>query len=139
MHSGPDSGRRAVGDALDGANAAADGHARAAKSPAARAVQVVELPQPARGQGNAYIAAATAARPAAGASARMCERGGRGAIVLGRAAAGSLAGGAQAAQKHRAEAAAEAQGARPDPASASTEAPPALPHITTRVSTSSCR
>ena len=40
----------------------------------------------------------------------MRERGGRGAIVLSRAAVGSLAGGVQAAQKHRAQAAAEAQG-----------------------------
>ena len=54
--------------------------------------------------------AATAARPAAGASARICERAGRGAIVLSRAAVGSLAGGVQAAQKHRAQAAAEAHG-----------------------------
>ena len=35
--------------ATDGASAAAAGRERAAKSPAARAVQVVELPQPAGG------------------------------------------------------------------------------------------
>ena len=55
-----------VGDALDGAadgaSAAAAGRAPATKSPAARAVRVVEVPQPARGQVKAHIAAAASAR-----------------------------------------------------------------------------
>jgi hypothetical protein len=55
-------------------------------------------------------AAAPPVRSATGASARICERGGRGAIMLSGAAAGSLAGGAQAARKHRAAAAAAARG-----------------------------
>ena len=76
-----------VGDALDaaadGASAAAAGRAPAAKPPTARAVQVVEVPQPARGPGErtdrsaaANHGLATADRRRAVCDSRRWRRGG---------------------------------------------------------------